>query len=100
MPKEARNANFGAKFQARPTRGSKLFRSLLARGPELWTIAPIILVSGSFTVGSNSEFWPYFVENGVSYAYRSPRFKVRFFSTFQSSCRWAWCPVHCGSQLA
>src|SRR5437879_5998086 len=99
-PNEPRNTIFGWKFQARPSRGAKLLRSLLANGPLLWTIAPVSPLTGSFAVGSNCACWPYFVWNGVSYDQRTPKFTVTPLNGFQSSCTYHWCDHHRGSQLA
>lgn len=100
MPNEARKTNFGRKFHARPTRGAKLFRSFFASGPGACTIAPCRPVIGSRAVGSNCDCCPYFVWNGDSYEYRTPRFSVSPRNGFQSSWKYAWCDHHRGSQLA
>ena len=62
-------------------------------------MAPIFPVTGSMAVGLKLLSWPCAVWNGLSVDQRSPRFRVRFFVTFQSSWRYRLWMVSCGSQV-
>ena len=55
MPNEERNTHFGLKFQAKPSRGWKLFRSRVPIAPLGCVIAPMRPVTGSIAVGSNCD---------------------------------------------
>src|ERR1035437_863053 len=100
MPNDERNTALGAKFQARPTRGWKLLRSFLPSCAVGWVIAPIFPVSGSATVGLNSDCWFHLVCIGDSYDQRIPRSNVSLRAGFHSSCTYHACCHQYGSQEA
>src|ERR1700683_3719164 len=100
MPKEERKTHFGRKFHARPNLGWKLFQSPLDSGPLGCVMAPINPVSGSATLGLNSDCCPYLALKGDSYDHRRPRFRVKPRIGFQSSCTYKELCHQRGSQVA
>src|SRR5437899_6788356 len=87
-PKPARTTNLLCKFHARPTRGWKLFQSLLysSLGWMIRPFPPATRLSAAF--GSKLDNWPYLLFSALCTCQRTPRFKVRFGRTFQSSWKY------------
>src|ERR1017187_6424281 len=94
--KPERTTSFSNGCQASPMRGSKLLLS--SWGWVICPSAPDTSVSGR--LGLNCENCPYLVCHGLSFMYRTPRFKVRVGDTFQSSWKYTLLILSRGSQLA
>ena len=62
-------------------------------------MAPTFPLTGSIAVGLKLLSWLCAVWNGLSVDQRTPRFRVRFFETFQSSCKYRLWMVSRGSHV-